>query len=61
MYEDKQKIYEEIETNKMGKDFKYKVNEVKDEQCSICTKRNKNNCRLEFECSRCKNFTRRRI
>lgn len=57
----KELIYDEIETNKMGKDFKYKVNEIKEEQCSICTKRNRDNCRLEFEGNRCKNFTRRRI
>ena len=54
-------IYDEIEINKMGKDFKYKVNEVKKEQCSICTKRNRNNCRLEFEGNKCKNFNKRNI
>lgn len=54
-------IYDEIEINKMGRDFKYKVNEVKEEQCSICTKKNKNNCRLEFKNNKCRNFVRRKI
>ncbi len=54
-------IYDEIEINKMGKDFKFKVNEIKEEQCSICTKRNRDNCRLELEEDRCKNFNKRKI
>lgn len=53
--------YDEIIEEKMGKEFNYKVNNIKNEQCCVCTKRNKNNCRLEIECNKCKNFTRRKI
>lgn len=57
----KESIYDEIIKEKYGESFTYKVNEVKRNQCSICTKRNKNNCRLEFEENRCKNFIIRNI
>ncbi len=57
----KELIYDEIETDKMGKEFKYKVKEIKEEQCSICIKKNKSSCRLELQENRCKNFTRRQI
>ena len=43
------------------KEFKYKVKEIKEEQCSICIKKNKNSCRLELQENRCKNLVRRII
>ena len=61
MTEGRKQYYSGIEKEIMGRDFKFKVERVKDNQCRICTKRNKNNCRLEFEENRCKNFVRRKI
>lgn len=61
MTEGRKQYYSGIEREIMGDEFTFKVERVKDRQCSICTKRNKNSCRLEFEENRCKNFVRRRI
>lgn len=59
MTEGRKQYYSGIEKEIMGSEFKFKVERVKDEQCRICTKRNKNNCRLEFEEDRCKNYIKR--
>lgn len=59
MTENRKQYYSGIEREIMGNEFKLKVERVKDEQCKICTKRNRNNCRLEFEENRCKNFNKR--
>lgn len=61
MTEGKKQYYSKIEKEVMGSEFKFKVDRIKDEQCEICTKRNKNNCRLEFKEYECKNFNKRNI
>ena len=61
MKESRKQYYSGIEKEIMGREFTFKVERVKDDQCKICTKRNKDNCRLEFEENRCKNFNKRNI
>lgn len=59
MKESRKQYYSGIEREIMGNEFTFKVEQVKNNQCIICTKRNRNNCRLEFEGNKCKNFNKR--
>ena len=53
-------IYNEIITEKMGKPFRYKVENIKSDQCETCVKCGKNACRLEISKDKCINEERRR-
>lgn len=55
------KYYNEIIEEKMGIGFNHKIELIKQEQCSICAKKNKNNCRLEMDESICKNYRKKEI
>ncbi len=45
----------------MGAEFKYKVKEIKGNQCSICLKANKKICRLDIHQNMCNNFIKKEI
>ena len=52
----KQVIYEMIIKEKLGKEFFYKSEMIRDTQCIICTKKKKKCCRLDICNNQCKNF-----
>lgn len=49
-------IYEMIIKEKMGNDFYYQTELIKDSLCENCTKRRSKQCRLVIVDSQCKNF-----
>lgn len=52
----RQAIYEMIIKEKMGNDFYYQTELIKDSLCEKCTKRRSKQCRLVIVDSQCKNF-----
>lgn len=52
----KQVIYEMIIKEKLGKEFFFQSEMIRDTQCIICTKKKKKTCRLDICNNQCKNF-----
>lgn len=57
MTEGRKQYYSSLEKEIMGRDFKFKVERIKDEQCYCCKNRNNiKTCRLNINDGSCINY-----
>lgn len=53
--------YTQIINARLGKNFTYKTELIKDEQCTTCRKKKQNDCRLNIINERCVNYESKSI